>query len=620
MTDASLAGPDAPDVSQLGKSFFKPFDVRRSRRSVFSAFLKARSKNGGKNKIMVDGDERQLSYNEITQATFGLGHALKKGTTKGETVGVLLPTGAGAVIGFFALSAYGRVPAMLNFTAGARALKAACNMSEIKTIVTAHKFVELGGYEDLIKELETVANIVYLEDVREQLGLMDKVAGGLGPYLPWLFMAQSDPDSASVILFTSGTEGDPKGVVLSHANVVANIEQVRNHIELFEGDAVFNPLPTFHCFGLTVGALMPLLIGVRTIFHPSPLQAKEIAKRIRKTQATILLATDTFMNQYARAGGQGDLNSLRLAVCGAERVKDETRQLVRKKYNIELLEGYGATETAPVAAANSVGKNKPGTVGYLMAGMDYKLEPVEGIEKGGRLLVRGPNIMSGYLKTDKPGVVQPPEGGWHDTGDIVTVDEEGFIAIRGRVKRFAKIGGEMVSLAVVENCATSLWPDDMHAAVTIPDKRKGEQIVLVSTTTAANRPDLVSFAQNHGVAELAIPRHVLHTDEIPLLGTGKVNYGEVMHFVNAHFDSKAQASAETVEPSPAPAPKPEPAPAPVTVSQGGAAVAYESTGADAEPAEDIAEASRETVTPDDTPEAEAARTEKPQVPEPPKAS
>lgn len=552
--------PDVADLStevELGRSLHRPFDVRRSRQSVFSAFMKAKGKRGGGTEIMIDGDERVLTYSQIAQASFGLGSALKKYAKKGENVGVLLPTGAGAVIGFLALSAYGRVPAMLNFTAGPRALRAACKMAEIDTIVTAHLFVEKGGFEDLIKDLEEVANMVYLEDVREGLTLKDKVAGGAGPIMPHAFMARPHPDSPSVILFTSGTEGDPKGVVLSHANVVANIEQVRDHIDLHENDAVFNPLPTFHCFGLTVGALMPLLIGIKTVCHPTPLEAKNIAKRIRKTKSTILLATDTFMNQYARAGSQGDLNSIRLAVCGAERVKDETRQLVKRKYNIDLLEGYGATEAAPVAAANRLVGNRPGTVGVLMAGMDYKLEPVPGIDEGGKLLINGPNIMSGYLKVDKPGVVQPPEEGWHDTGDIVTVDEEGYISIRGRVKRFAKVGGEMVSLAVVENCATSIWEDNQHAAVSIPDPRKGEQIILLSDCKDANRADMVSFAKNHGVTDLAVPRQVLYAPEIPILGTGKVNYGQVQHIVDDLLRGGTAPEAKA-------APEPEAAPEPVS--------------------------------------------------------
>jgi acyl-[acyl-carrier-protein]-phospholipid O-acyltransferase/long-chain-fatty-acid--[acyl-carrier-protein] ligase len=202
--------------------------------------------------------------------------------------------------------------------------------------------------------------------------------------------------------------------------------------------------------------------------------------------------------------------------------------MVRKKYNIEILEGYGATEASPVIAANRVGANTPGSVGLLMPGMEHKLEAVPGIEKGGKLFVRGPNIMQGYLRPSQPGILEIPRGGWHDTGDIVTLDEEGFIRIRGRVKRFAKIGGEMVSLAVVENCASALWPENMHAAAAVPDAKKGEQIVLLSDSDSINRPDMLAWAQNHGVSELSVPRKVFQVDEIPVLGTGKIDYGTVM--------------------------------------------------------------------------------------------
>jgi acyl-[acyl-carrier-protein]-phospholipid O-acyltransferase / long-chain-fatty-acid--[acyl-carrier-protein] ligase len=256
-------------------------------------------------------------------------------------------------------------------------------------------------------------------------------------------------------------------------------------------------------------------------------------RRIRASQSTILLATDTFISQYARIGNDGDMSSIRLAVCGAERVKDETRSLVRRKFEIEILEGYGATEASPVIAANKWENNRPGTVGCLMSGMESRLLPVDGIEDGGRLHVKGPNIMMGYLRPSNPGVLERPDGGWHDTGDIVAIDDDGIIRIMGRVKRFAKIGGEMVSLAVVENCASAIWPDNLHAAVTLPDPRKGEQVILLSDTKESNREDILAWAKNHGVPELSVPKRVYHVDEIPVLGTGKIDYGAVQKQVEA---------------------------------------------------------------------------------------
>ncbi|MEO0466720.1 MAG: AMP-binding protein [Pseudomonadota bacterium] len=505
-----------------------PFDLSRTKTDLFGAFLRSKREHGAKKTIVVDGDGTEFDYNTIAQGSFALGGALKKHTRKDENVGVLLPTGIGAVLAFYGLSAYGRVPAMLNFTAGVRNIKSAMKAAEATTIVTARKFIDLGDLHGLIEGLEDDARILYLEDIREEIGLVQKIAGALGPFAPFLFRSSSKHTSPGVVLFTSGTEGDPKGVVLSHQSILANVEQVRAHIGLNPDlDSVFNPLPTFHCFGLTVGAVLPIVAGVKAIFHPTPLQPREIAKRIHATQSTILLATDTFISQYARAGGDDDMSSIRLAVCGAERVRDETRQFVRKKFNIEILEGYGATEAAPVVAANKWEQNKPGTVGILMSDMEYELVPVEGIEEGGRLKVRGPNVMNGYLRASNPGVLEKPEGGWHDTGDIVSIDEDGFIRIKGRVKRFAKIGGEMVSLAVVENCASAIWPDNMHAAATLPDPRKGEQVVLLSDCPDANREDILNWAQNHGVAELSVPKKIFQVDEIPVLGTGKLDYGAV---------------------------------------------------------------------------------------------
>lgn len=532
MSVASIAAASGEEVV--------PFDLHRTKGTVFRALVDARRKYGAKEAAIVDGDERVLSYEDLVRAALALGHALKAGTAPGEAIGIMLPTGAAAVIAFFAVSAYGRVPAMLNFTSGASGLTSALKTAKIKRVVTAHRFIELGKFDALAAELSKTAELVYLEDVRDKLSLLDKGFAAVGSVLPSLVAASAPDQTPAVILFTSGTEGEPKGVALSHANLLANVEQVRSHISLYPSDVLFNPLPTFHCFGLTVGALMPLFLGIKAVLHPTPLQPHEIVRRIHASGATILLSTDTFISQYARAGEQGDLNSLRLAVCGAERLRDETRALLRKKYSIELLEGYGVTEASPVVAANQLGANRPGTVGRFMTGIQHRLDPVDGIANAGRLFVRGPNVMLGYIKPDRPGVIVPPEGGWHDTGDVVSIDDEGFIAIKGRLKRFAKIGGETVSLAAVESCASALWPEFSHAAVAVRDGRKGEQIVLVTTNPDAKRVDLVGWAHNHGVPDIAVPRRIAVVHEVPVLGTGKTDYVKVQKMIDAEMQSAAE--------------------------------------------------------------------------------
>ncbi|HKD47071.1 MAG TPA: AMP-binding protein [Rhizomicrobium sp.] len=515
-----------------------PFDPVATEGSLFYAFLDARNRFGGGTPALVDGDGRVLTYDELVRASFALGHALRKDTKRDEKVGVMLPTGIGAAVAFMALCAYGRIPTMINFTFGSAELKSSIRTAEVKRVITAHRFIELGKLEETAQTISQVAELVYLEDVRARLSLFSKLTGLLGSLSPNLVAHRSHHEKPAAILFTSGTEGQPKGVALSHHNILANIGQVRAHIDLYEGDVLFNPLPVFHCFGLTVGMLLPLIAGVKVICHPTPLQPREIVRRIRESRASILLSTDTFISQYGRAGEPGDLDSLRLAVCGAERVRDETRTFFRRKYGMEILEGYGVTEASPVVAANQMEANHPGTVGRLMPGMEARLDPVEGIPNAGILKVRGPNVMLGYIRADAPGRIVPPQDGWYDTGDVASIDEDGFIAIRGRVKRFAKVGGETVSLAVVENIAAALWPDNNHAAVAVPDANKGEQIVLVTDVAGARRLDLVAWAQNHGASELAVPRKVISVAELPVLGTGKTDYVSVQKM--AERDPKAE--------------------------------------------------------------------------------
>ena len=502
-----------------------PYDPRAARQSLFAALVGARREHGGSTPALVDADERVLSYDTLVKGALALGHAFRRGTRDKECVGIMLPTGAAAAVAVFALSAYGRVPTMINFTSGAANILSALKTAQVTRIVTAHRFVKLAKLEDLIGMLSQAATFVYLEDVRKNLTLLDKAAAAAGSMLPRLVAVRPDPDSPAAILFTSGTEGAPKGVVLSHANILANVAQVRAHIGLSaKDDVLLNPLPVFHCFGLAVGTVLPLIAGVKVVSHPTPLQPREIVKRIKGHGATILIATDTFIGQYARCGEEGDLDTVRLAVCGAERVRDETRAFVKRKYGIQILEAYGVTEASPAVAANQAEANHPGTVGTLMTAMEAKLEPVDGIPGAGRLKIKGPNVMLGYMLAAAPGVIVPPPDGWHDTGDVASIDEDGFLAIRGRLKRFAKIGGEMVSLVVVENCAAALWPDNAHAAVALPDARKGEQIVLVTDATEAARPRLLAWAQHHGVSELAVPRRVVIVPAIPVLGSGKIDY------------------------------------------------------------------------------------------------
>lgn len=521
----------------------RPFDIARTRRSIFEALLDARKRFGGKKEILEDADRAPITYDKLILGAMVLGRKLAAISSPGERVGLMIANSNGGMVAFFGMLAFGRTPAMLNFTAGSRNIRAACEAGQMKTIVTSKKFVLLAGLQELITDLEKDLSIVYLEDLRDSLGGIDKVRGLVEANLAGFIVPKVDPDSVGVMLFTSGTEGAPKGVALSHANIVANVEQVAGHVDLFTTDIVFNPLPIFHSFGLTGGTLLPLLEGMKCVLFPSPTRPKEIVKMVRETGSTILFATDTFMNQYARQADDGDMSSLRFVVCGAEKVKDETRQMMLARFDCPIVEGYGATEASPVIAVNTPDSgNRPGSVGRFVPGVEWKLESIPGIEGGGRLYVRGPNMMLGYVRVDSPGEIQPLPSGWHDTGDVVSIDKEGYVVIRGRVKRFAKIGGEMVSLTAVEGYASALWPDNAHVALALNDPKKGEQVILLTDRKEASRPELQAWYRENGVAELYLPRKIIEVDAIPVLGTGKTDYVSAQKMLEAKIAETAKAA------------------------------------------------------------------------------
>jgi acyl-[acyl-carrier-protein]-phospholipid O-acyltransferase/long-chain-fatty-acid--[acyl-carrier-protein] ligase len=508
------------------------FESSDYRRTLFQSLIDVGRSQGGGHLVLEDMERRPLSYRGLTRASFVLGRRIARATDHGERVGVLLPNVVGAGVTFFALQAFGRVPAMLNFSTGAANVLLACTAAQIRAVYSSHRFVETAGLQSLCRALvASGVEVRYLEDLRAAITGLDKLLGLAAGVLPqlsyWISCRNRDPDQPAVVLFTSGTEGAPKGVALSHTNIQANRYQVASRIDFGPNDSVFNALPMFHSFGLSTGTLLPILFGLRVFLYPSPLHYRIVPEMVYGANATILFGTDTFLAGYARFAHPYDFYSVRFVCTGAERLKEETRRVYSERFGVRIFEGYGATETAPVLAMNSPMQSRTGTVGRIMPGIEWRLDPVPGITEGGRLVVKGPNVMVGYLKADRPGVLQPAEDGWYDTGDVVAVDAEGYVSIKGRMKRFAKVGGEMVSLAAVEGYVSRLWPDHNHAVVTLPDPRKGEQLLLVTENRAASRDSLVAFAREQGMAEISIPRTILRVERLPVLGTGKVDYVQV---------------------------------------------------------------------------------------------
>jgi len=518
----AIAGRQLYDV--MSDMIFATSDIDRT---LFQALLDAKDVHGGRVGVVEDVKREPLTYKKLVTGSMALGRVFEGVTRPGEAVGVMLPNVSSVVASFFALQSIGRVPAMLNYTAGPANLKAACVAAEIHTIITARAFIAQAKLQPVIDALEAAGrNIVWLEDVGASITLGAKLRALVtARFAGRLHRARGiTPDSAAVILFTSGSEGLPKGVVLTHRNLLANCLQLAARIDFNESDLVLNALPVFHSFGLTGGTLLPVLSGIRTLLYPSPLHYRIVPALAYDSNATILFGTDTFLAGYARMAHSYDFYSVRYIFAGAERVRDETRRVYTEKFGLRILEGYGATEAGPVIAVNTPMYFRAGSVGRLLPGVEAKLEAVPGIDEGGRLSIRGPNIMAGYMTTDVPGVLKPPAEGWHDTGDIVTIDEGGFVTIRGRAKRFAKIGGEMISLPAVEGYAAALWPGAEHAVVTRPDAKKGEQLVLFTTRADAKAAALQAWGKANGVAEIAMPREIRIVEALPVLGTGKLDY------------------------------------------------------------------------------------------------
>ncbi len=508
--------------------------------TVFEAVVAAAKKNGPGRIAIEDPITGSLTAKKVLIGAAVLGRKFQALSGPGEAVGVMLPNANAVAPVILGLMSAGRVPAMINFTAGPANVLAACRAAKVRTVLTSRAFVEKARLEALVEALRGEVKVVELEDVRPTVGLADKLRALRAWDRP---LVAGNADDRGAILFTSGSEGTPKGVVLSHRNILANAAQAAARIDFGRTDKVFNVLPVFHSFGLTAGLVLPLVSGVRLYLYPSPLHYRIVPELIYGSNATILFGTDTFLAGYARSAHPYDFRSLRYVLAGAEAVKETTRRTYAEKFGIRILEGYGVTETAPVLAINTPMFNRFGTVGRVMPGMEVRLETVPGVEEGGRLYVRGPNVMMGYLRAENPGVLEPPPEGWHDTGDIVTIDREGFVTIRGRAKRFAKLGGEMISLAAVEALAAECWPGVLSAVASVPDPRKGERLVMFTEQKDAARSGFQVFTKSKGASEMMAPSEVVVVDRIPLLGSGKVDYGAVKALADARI---AAPTAEAV--------------------------------------------------------------------------
>ena len=510
------------------------FSTVPCRMLLFEALLKASEIHGAKTRIIDDHNFAPSSYRKLVAQALTLSSRLVEGTD--GAVGIMLPNSKAAVVTLFGLQAACRCAALLNFSLGSKNLLSTCRTAKIRTVWTSERFLKEANLENEAKALQDAGmEIRVLESLKKdfQARLVFLLAF-LFPGRMWKASLRSHlkenqcssdeaADKPAIILFTSGSSGTPKAVVLSHANILSNVHQLLSQIDITRQDKVFNCLPIFHSFGLTGGTLCPLLGGIQLFLYPSPLHYRIIPEMVYQTNATILFGTNTFLNGYSKKAHPYDFHSVRYIFAGAEKLKAETKSVWSEVFGVRLFEGYGSTECSPALCMNTPMFNLSGTVGKFLPGISYQLDPVPGVPSGGKLSVSGPNIMLGYFLPENPGVLVPPENGWYDTGDIVEITDEGFVKILGRAKRFAKIGGEMVSLTAVEELASSTWPDFACAAISIAHPQRGEEIILFTEKPNPQRKEILEKARENGISEICVPKSIVET-RIPTLGTGKPDY------------------------------------------------------------------------------------------------
>ena len=467
-----------------------------------------------------------------------------------QNVGLLLPSSGGGAIASMAILSLGKTIVNLNFTAGKKALESAAKQAEVKHIYTSRKFLDKMSERGInLESFFPNSKLLMLEDIKEEISTLERLVTLLKAILmpadlirKSYFKEVSMSDTAA-ILFSSGSEGSPKGVELSHSNIAANAKQAAIELGAVNSDVIMSTLPTFHAFGFAITTLMPLSEGIPIVCHADPKDVATIASGIEKYSGTILVGTPTFLRMYtiSKKVTPDSMQSLRLVVAGAEKLRSEVRDGFEAKFNMPVYEGYGTTETSPGASVNLPDlvsphklRNRPGTVGKAFSGTEFRIVDPDSLDpiptgEDGLILIGGPQIMKGYLmmpeKTAE--VIELIDGfRWYRTGDKGHLDEDGFLTIVDRYSRFAKIGGEMISLTTVEEEILDACNDkDLEIAATcLPDQRKGEKIVLLATNNL-DKNELKKMLSDAKVNPLYHPTQVLMVEEIPKLGSGKTDFG-----------------------------------------------------------------------------------------------
>jgi acyl-[acyl-carrier-protein]-phospholipid O-acyltransferase/long-chain-fatty-acid--[acyl-carrier-protein] ligase len=483
-----------------------------------------------------DVTHRKLTYRRLLAGADAMAKQWRRHwpDSNNARIGVMLPASLAMPVTILSLWAAEKVPTIFNFSTGIPTMLACARLASVKYIITSKTFLERAKL-NVQAMRDAGIGFIYLEDASANIPRWRQWRSFLRVSLNPRGLVPKPRSEVAVVLFTSGSEAMPKGVELTHTNLLANIRQLLAVYDLNDADRLFNAMPLFHSFGV-IGMALPLIHGCYVFLYPSPLHYRAIPTLIYDLDCTVFFGTNTFLNGYARKASPFDFRSLRLLVAGAEKLQEETANIWARQFGARVLEAYGATECSPCITVNTPINPRFGSAGRFMPGMEYKFEPVEGVAEGGRLWVRGSNIMRGYLNAEANEKFLAC-GGWYDTGDIARVDEDGFLHILGRLKRFAKVSGEMVSLAAAEEALAGAFPQYglrfQIAVLARPDADRGESLMAVCNEQKLQLEEVRAAIKAKGLSNLYVPREIKYMRDIPKLGTGKVDHRELQKTILA---------------------------------------------------------------------------------------
>ena len=483
--------------------------------------------------------EKNVSYSKALIGSIILANKFKK--YQDGFIGIMIPTSVGCILSVLGVLMAGKVPVMINYSTGAAGnAEYAQKKCGFKTIIVSKALLEKIG-------CRFVPGMIFIEDIMETVSAIDKVRAALRTKLPVNMLAktvhQGEEDDNLVILFTSGSEKDPKAVQLTHRNIGSNVNDIKQVLEISSEDVFMGNLPLFHVFGHNIDFWLPLLSGSTVVTYANPLEYKKICSIVRQYKITMMVGTPTFFMGYLRVSDPGDFASVRVAVAGADKTPDILRKGFLDKHNLELCEGYGTTETSPVVSTNLPGTNKPGSIGRVLPSVKVRIVDINSGEplpagQEGKILVKGDLVMKGYFDDIEETSLRI-KNGWYETGDMGVIDEEGYLWHRGRLKRFVKIGGEMVSLVRVEMVLTELLPDDIDCCVVeVPDSLKGARIVAAVTKEINEKKILKQLAEE--LPAISLPKQFMVFDDLPKMGSGKIDFRSITDMVRQRIQGLRQ--------------------------------------------------------------------------------